>query len=85
MVGRALSDGGDPVTFDGEFYQVTELTPAAAFMYLLPPGESISDATLSLWDTKSCPPSARRSRSGDLPRPTSELEVESPSRAAPAR
>ena len=27
---RALSGGGDPVTFDGEFYQVTELTPAAA-------------------------------------------------------
>jgi hypothetical protein len=26
---RALSGGGDPVTFDGEFYQVTELTPAA--------------------------------------------------------
>ena len=30
MVVRALSGGGDPVTFDGEFYQVTELTPAAA-------------------------------------------------------
>jgi alkanesulfonate monooxygenase SsuD/methylene tetrahydromethanopterin reductase-like flavin-dependent oxidoreductase (luciferase family) len=29
MVVRALSGGGDPVTFDGEFYQVTELTPAA--------------------------------------------------------
>jgi hypothetical protein len=29
MVVRALS-GGDPVTFDGEFYHVTELTPAAA-------------------------------------------------------
>jgi alkanesulfonate monooxygenase SsuD/methylene tetrahydromethanopterin reductase-like flavin-dependent oxidoreductase (luciferase family) len=27
---RALSGGGDPVTFDGEFYQVAELTPAAA-------------------------------------------------------
>ena len=27
---RALSGGGAPVTFDGEFYQVTELTPAAA-------------------------------------------------------
>jgi alkanesulfonate monooxygenase SsuD/methylene tetrahydromethanopterin reductase-like flavin-dependent oxidoreductase (luciferase family) len=27
---RALSGGGDPVTFDGEFYQVTGLTPAAA-------------------------------------------------------
>ena len=27
---RALSGGGDPVTFDGEFYQVTELTPATA-------------------------------------------------------
>jgi alkanesulfonate monooxygenase SsuD/methylene tetrahydromethanopterin reductase-like flavin-dependent oxidoreductase (luciferase family) len=27
---RALSGGGDPVTFDGEFYQVTELTPAVA-------------------------------------------------------
>ena len=26
---RALSGGGDPVTFDGEFYQVTGLTPAA--------------------------------------------------------
>jgi len=30
MVVRALSGGGDPVTFDGEFYQVTELAPAAA-------------------------------------------------------
>ena len=30
MVVRALSGGGGPVTFDGEFYQVTELTPAAA-------------------------------------------------------
>jgi alkanesulfonate monooxygenase SsuD/methylene tetrahydromethanopterin reductase-like flavin-dependent oxidoreductase (luciferase family) len=30
MVVRALSGGGDPVTFDGEFYQVTDLTPAAA-------------------------------------------------------
>src|ERR1700722_8641700 len=30
MVVRALCGGGDPVTFDGEFYQVTELTPAAA-------------------------------------------------------
>jgi alkanesulfonate monooxygenase SsuD/methylene tetrahydromethanopterin reductase-like flavin-dependent oxidoreductase (luciferase family) len=30
VVLRALSGGGDPVTFDGEFYQVTELTPAAA-------------------------------------------------------
>ncbi len=27
---RALSGGGDPVTFDGEFYHVTALTPAAA-------------------------------------------------------
>jgi alkanesulfonate monooxygenase SsuD/methylene tetrahydromethanopterin reductase-like flavin-dependent oxidoreductase (luciferase family) len=27
---RALSGGGDPVTFDGEFYRVTGLTPAAA-------------------------------------------------------
>lgn len=27
---RALSGGGDPVTFDGEFYTVTELAPAAA-------------------------------------------------------
>jgi alkanesulfonate monooxygenase SsuD/methylene tetrahydromethanopterin reductase-like flavin-dependent oxidoreductase (luciferase family) len=30
MVVRALSGGGDLVTFDGEFYQVTGLTPAAA-------------------------------------------------------
>ncbi len=30
MVVRALSGGGDPVTFDGEFYQVTELAPAVA-------------------------------------------------------
>ena len=30
MVVRALSGGGDPVTFDGEFYRVTELTPADA-------------------------------------------------------
>jgi alkanesulfonate monooxygenase SsuD/methylene tetrahydromethanopterin reductase-like flavin-dependent oxidoreductase (luciferase family) len=30
IVVRALSGGGDPVTFDGEFYRVTELTPAAA-------------------------------------------------------
>jgi alkanesulfonate monooxygenase SsuD/methylene tetrahydromethanopterin reductase-like flavin-dependent oxidoreductase (luciferase family) len=30
MVVRALSGGGDPVTFDGEFYQVTGLIPAAA-------------------------------------------------------
>ena len=30
MVVRALSGGGDPVTFDGEFYQVTDLTPAVA-------------------------------------------------------
>jgi alkanesulfonate monooxygenase SsuD/methylene tetrahydromethanopterin reductase-like flavin-dependent oxidoreductase (luciferase family) len=30
MLVRALSGGGDPVTFDGEFYNVTELTPAAA-------------------------------------------------------
>ncbi len=30
MVVRALSGGGDPVTFDGEFYQVTELMPGAA-------------------------------------------------------
>src|ERR1700733_2996781 len=28
MVVRALSGGGDPVTFEGEFYQVTGLTPA---------------------------------------------------------
>jgi alkanesulfonate monooxygenase SsuD/methylene tetrahydromethanopterin reductase-like flavin-dependent oxidoreductase (luciferase family) len=27
---RALSGGGDPVTFHGEFYQVTELAPASA-------------------------------------------------------
>ena len=27
---RALSGGGDPVTFDGEFYHVTGLAPAAA-------------------------------------------------------
>jgi alkanesulfonate monooxygenase SsuD/methylene tetrahydromethanopterin reductase-like flavin-dependent oxidoreductase (luciferase family) len=27
---RALSGGGDPVTFDGEFYPVTGLTPATA-------------------------------------------------------
>lgn len=26
---RALSGGGDPVTFDGKYYQVTELAPAA--------------------------------------------------------
>jgi alkanesulfonate monooxygenase SsuD/methylene tetrahydromethanopterin reductase-like flavin-dependent oxidoreductase (luciferase family) len=30
VVVRALSGGGDPVTFDGEFYQVTGLTPSAA-------------------------------------------------------
>jgi alkanesulfonate monooxygenase SsuD/methylene tetrahydromethanopterin reductase-like flavin-dependent oxidoreductase (luciferase family) len=30
MVIRALSGGGGPVTFEGEFYQVTELAPAAA-------------------------------------------------------
>jgi len=30
VVVRALSGGGDPVTFDGEFYQVAELAPAAA-------------------------------------------------------
>jgi alkanesulfonate monooxygenase SsuD/methylene tetrahydromethanopterin reductase-like flavin-dependent oxidoreductase (luciferase family) len=30
IVVRALSGGGDPVTFAGEFYQVTGLTPAAA-------------------------------------------------------
>ena len=30
IVVRALSGGGDPVTFDGEFYQVTELAPADA-------------------------------------------------------
>jgi alkanesulfonate monooxygenase SsuD/methylene tetrahydromethanopterin reductase-like flavin-dependent oxidoreductase (luciferase family) len=30
IIVRALSGGGDPVTFDGEFYQVTELAPAAA-------------------------------------------------------
>ncbi len=29
MIVRALSGGSDPVTFDGEFYQVTGLTPAA--------------------------------------------------------
>jgi alkanesulfonate monooxygenase SsuD/methylene tetrahydromethanopterin reductase-like flavin-dependent oxidoreductase (luciferase family) len=29
MVVRALSGGGDPVTFDGEFYHVTGLAPAA--------------------------------------------------------
>ena len=27
---RALSGGGDPVTFDGEFYHVSGLDPAAA-------------------------------------------------------
>ena len=30
IVVRALSGGGDPVTFEGEFYQVTDLKPAAA-------------------------------------------------------
>ena len=30
MVVRALSGGGDPVTFDGDFYNVNGLTPAAA-------------------------------------------------------
>ena len=30
MIVRALSGGGDPVTFDGEFYHVTGLAPAAA-------------------------------------------------------
>ncbi len=30
LVVRALSGGGDPVTFDGEFYHVTGLAPAAA-------------------------------------------------------
>ena len=30
VVVRALSSGGDPVTFDGEFYHVTGLEPAAA-------------------------------------------------------
>jgi alkanesulfonate monooxygenase SsuD/methylene tetrahydromethanopterin reductase-like flavin-dependent oxidoreductase (luciferase family) len=30
MVVRSLSGGGDPVSFDGEFYQVTGLKPAAA-------------------------------------------------------
>jgi alkanesulfonate monooxygenase SsuD/methylene tetrahydromethanopterin reductase-like flavin-dependent oxidoreductase (luciferase family) len=30
IVVRALSGGGDPVTFEGEFYHVTGLTPAAA-------------------------------------------------------
>lgn len=30
IVVRALSGGGDPVTFDGEFYQVADLEPAAA-------------------------------------------------------
>jgi len=29
LVVRALSGGGDPVTFDGEFYQVTGLEPSA--------------------------------------------------------
>jgi alkanesulfonate monooxygenase SsuD/methylene tetrahydromethanopterin reductase-like flavin-dependent oxidoreductase (luciferase family) len=29
MIVRALSGGGDPVTFDGELYHVTGLTPAA--------------------------------------------------------
>ena len=29
IIVRALSGGGDPVTFEGEFYQVTGLTPAA--------------------------------------------------------
>jgi alkanesulfonate monooxygenase SsuD/methylene tetrahydromethanopterin reductase-like flavin-dependent oxidoreductase (luciferase family) len=29
VVVRALSGGGEPVTFDGEFYRVTELAPAA--------------------------------------------------------
>jgi alkanesulfonate monooxygenase SsuD/methylene tetrahydromethanopterin reductase-like flavin-dependent oxidoreductase (luciferase family) len=29
VVVRALSGGGNPVTFDGEFFHVTELTPAA--------------------------------------------------------
>jgi alkanesulfonate monooxygenase SsuD/methylene tetrahydromethanopterin reductase-like flavin-dependent oxidoreductase (luciferase family) len=27
---RSLSGGGDPVTFDGEFYQVTQLAPSSA-------------------------------------------------------
>jgi alkanesulfonate monooxygenase SsuD/methylene tetrahydromethanopterin reductase-like flavin-dependent oxidoreductase (luciferase family) len=30
IVVRALSGGGDPVTFDGKFYQIAELAPAAA-------------------------------------------------------
>jgi alkanesulfonate monooxygenase SsuD/methylene tetrahydromethanopterin reductase-like flavin-dependent oxidoreductase (luciferase family) len=30
VVVRALSGGGDPVTFDGDFYRVTGLTPAPA-------------------------------------------------------
>jgi hypothetical protein len=30
MIVRSLSGGGDPVTFDGEFYQVTELMPSSA-------------------------------------------------------
>src|SRR3984885_13546520 len=30
IIVRALSGGGDPVTFDGEFYNVTELTPPPA-------------------------------------------------------
>lgn len=30
QVVRALTGGGDPVTFDGEFYRITELAPAAA-------------------------------------------------------
>ncbi len=30
IVVRALTGGGDPVTYDGEFYQVTEMAPAAA-------------------------------------------------------
>lgn len=28
IVVRALSGGGEPVTFDGEFYQITDLVPA---------------------------------------------------------
>jgi Luciferase-like monooxygenase len=30
VIVKALSGGGDPVTFDGEFYEVTELMPAVA-------------------------------------------------------
>jgi alkanesulfonate monooxygenase SsuD/methylene tetrahydromethanopterin reductase-like flavin-dependent oxidoreductase (luciferase family) len=30
LIVRALSGGGDPVTFDGQFYQVAELSPSTA-------------------------------------------------------